>query len=141
MTPGGASVQAVRPRPELSATALMWAARYGTRGAVLDGATDSGEQYGGVQQRARGVVGPLLDAGARLDARMEARRFCEYFGPSPVREWADVGPVEVCLAEASRAGWAQEICGFAARAGYNNNTADDGLRPGGGAGSVPIAVA
>lgn len=92
------------------ASALLCAAVFESRGAVLDGATDSGEQYGGYREnRPRGCVGPLLDAGASLNPRFPASRFQELFGPSPIVGDL-IGPVEVCVAESSpQYAWAQEL--------------------------------
>lgn len=138
---GRMGVPCSRMRPQVEATALMWATRFGvrwvemllrlgadpnqvspqgwtallyaavfqSRGIVTDGSTDSGEPYGGYRSRARGVVGPLLDAGASLRSTLPLDIFCALFDPTPVTV-AMVGPLEVARAEAlGHAGWAEAL--------------------------------
>lgn len=96
-------------------TALLYASAFESRGVVLDGASDSNAEYGGYRSRARGVVGPLIDAGAGLSSTLPLTAFHSVFAPSPVCSTV-VGPLDVAQAEASaRAGWAEEIIEHALR--------------------------
>lgn len=97
-------------------SALILAAAFESRGVSLDGASDSGEDFGGrYRQRARGVVGPLLDAGADAKAQtLPLREFLQFFGPSPLgsvlRGEDNISAADIAQAEAfASAGWAQAL--------------------------------
>merc|ERR1719323_2327398 len=93
-------------------TALLYGASFQARGIVSDGSTDSGDQYGGYRRRPRGVIGPLLDAGAVPSSTLPLKAFKEVFAPSPVID-ALVGPSEVAQSEiAADSAWAQELLGI-----------------------------
>lgn len=92
-------------------TALLYGAVFQSRGISNDGSTDSGDQYGGYRRRARGVIGPLVDAGAVLAPTLPLDKFLDVFAPSPVQAPL-VGPVEVARTEATAGtGWADELLG------------------------------
>eukprot|EP00929_Paragymnodinium_shiwhaense_P088328 TRINITY_DN48620_c0_g1_i1.p1 TRINITY_DN48620_c0_g1~~TRINITY_DN48620_c0_g1_i1.p1 ORF type:complete len:391 (+),score=63.36 TRINITY_DN48620_c0_g1_i1:166-1338(+) len=90
-------------------TALAAAAAFESRGVVVDGSSDSNEGYGGYRTRTRGVVGPLLDAGARPSASVPLEVFSSCFRPTPIKEKL-MGPVEIAVAEAcTGVGWAHAL--------------------------------
>mmetsp|Transcript_66831 Transcript_66831/g.159954 ORF Transcript_66831/g.159954 Transcript_66831/m.159954 type:complete len:361 (+) Transcript_66831:87-1169(+) len=90
-------------------TALLYGATFESRGVVVDGASDSGEDYGGYRCRTRGVVGPLLDAGASPRATLPLEEFKNAFAPTPVTSQV-VGPLDVAVGEAGQnAGWSADI--------------------------------
>jgi len=87
-------------------SALLYAAAFESRKVVTDGASDCSEGYGGYRHRSRGVVGPLIDAGAALDRNLPLRTFLDSFAPSPIFS-EKVGPQDLARTEAaSREGWA-----------------------------------
>lgn len=94
-------------------TALLYAAAFQSRGVMNDGSTDSGEVYGGYTTRARGVLGPLLDAGAIARPTLPLAAFQQAFAPTPLAD-AVIGPVEIARTEAiAGVGWADELVGRA----------------------------
>lgn len=91
-------------------TALLYGSIFQSRGVVADGSTACNEEYGGYRRarRGRGVVGPLLDAGATCTPTLSLKAFQHLFAPSPVS--ADmVGPVEVVSVEIANEHWSNEI--------------------------------
>merc|ERR1711920_950706 len=80
-------------------SALVYAATFESRGVVIDGTTDSGEAYGGYRCRSKGVVGPLLAAGATLTPTVPLEEFSRAFAPTLVTA-SPVGPVDVAECEA-----------------------------------------
>merc|ERR1719253_1891336 len=90
-------------------SALLCGAVFESRGIVLDGASDSGESYGGYRDRTRGVIGPLVDGGASTAPTLALDLFLDAFGPTPINSPL-VGPIDVAVGEAgSNIGWALEI--------------------------------
>jgi len=92
-------------------TALLYGAVFQSRGISNDGSTDSGDQYGGYRRRARGVIGPLVDAGAVPTPTLPLGEFLDVFSPSPI-DVPLVGPLEVARMEAiAGTGWSDSLLG------------------------------
>ncbi|CAE7464595.1 ATJ20 [Symbiodinium microadriaticum] len=67
-------------------SALLYGAAFESRKMTADGSSDSGDaSYGGYRHRTRGVVGPLIDAGADPNARtLQLKAYQSAFSPSPL---------------------------------------------------------
>ncbi|CAE7438332.1 ATJ20 [Symbiodinium pilosum] len=104
----GASASKVTPS---GWSALLYGAAFESRKMTADGSSDSGDaSYGGYRHRTRGVVGPLIDAGADPQARtLQLKAYLSAFSPSPLT-CKFVCASDIAWAESAvNSGWAIDL--------------------------------